>query len=35
MEQVLEPLLALAALDAVIEHDDVIADGVEARVESA
>jgi hypothetical protein len=35
MEQVLEPLLALPALDAVIEQDDVVADRVEARVESA
>ena len=35
MEQVVEPLLALPALDAVIEQDDVIADRVEARVQSA
>jgi hypothetical protein len=35
VKQVVEPLLALPALDAVIEHDDVIADCVEARVESA
>jgi hypothetical protein len=34
MEQVVEPLLALPALDAVIEQDDVVADGVEARVEA-
>jgi hypothetical protein len=35
MEQVVEPLLALPALDAVIEQNDVVADCVEARVESA
>jgi hypothetical protein len=35
MEQVVEPLLTLPALDAVIEQDDVVADRVEARVESA
>jgi hypothetical protein len=35
VKQVVEPLLALPALDAVIEHDDVIADGVEAGVEAA
>jgi len=35
MEQVVEPLLALPALDAVIEQNDVVADSVEARVESA
>jgi hypothetical protein len=35
MEQVVEPLLPLPALDAVIEQDDVVADCVEARVESA
>jgi hypothetical protein len=35
MEQIVEPLLALPALDAVIEQNDVIADCVEARVETA
>jgi hypothetical protein len=35
MEQVLEPLLAVAALDAVIEQNDVVANGVEAGVEAA
>jgi hypothetical protein len=35
MKQVVEPLLALPTLDAVIEQDDVVADRVEARVESA
>ena len=35
VEQVVEPLLALPALDAVIEQNDVVADSVEARVESA
>jgi hypothetical protein len=35
MEQVVEPLLALPALDAVIEQNDVIAYCIEARVEAA
>jgi hypothetical protein len=35
MEQVVEPLLALPALDAIVEHDDVVADCVEARVQAA
>jgi hypothetical protein len=35
MKQVVEPLLALPALDAVVEQDDVIADRVEARVQAA
>ena len=35
MEQVLEPLLALTALDAVIEHDGVVADGGEPGVQPA
>ncbi len=35
MKQVVEPLLALPALDAVIEQDDVVADRVETRVKAA
>lgn len=35
MEQVVEPLLALPALDAIVEQDDVVPDGVEAGVQAA
>jgi hypothetical protein len=35
MEQVVEPLLALSALDAIVEQHDVVADGIEAGVQPA